>query len=350
MKNTLIGYVANRAHHSELGGKSPGSMPPDAKNLSEEGVVIHPFRLVAEGRIKKERLVEVLTEGQYPTRALNENLADIDAALASIKTGIEEFKNLALDFGHFQTIGFIDKLKQLAANSLKSSFQKFTKPEYRATEYLDDGTPLSVAIKIRNEKIVFDFAGSGSVHPANLNANPSIVNSAVIYVLKLMVSNKIPLNEGLMEKVELQIPEGLLNPTFPKSDNECPAVVGGNTEVSQRLVDTLLKALGISACSQGTMNNLLFGNDKFGYYETIAGGVGATKESKGASAVHQHMTNTKITDPEILEVWYPVRLDEFKIRKKFRRKRKVRWWRGCGEKNYFFRIKLFDNIESASRK
>ncbi len=159
-----------------------------------------------------------------------------------------------------------------------------------------------------------DFAGTSGVHPRNLNANQAIVYSAVIYVLRLLCRQPLPLNEGLLRRLRLHLPESFLHPAFEDEPERCPAVVGGNTEVSQRLVDTLIKALGLAACSQGSMNNLLFGNQRFGYYETIGGGAGAGPGFHGRSAVHQHMTNTRITDPEELEFRYPVRLNRFAIR------------------------------------
>jgi 5-oxoprolinase (ATP-hydrolysing) len=162
---------------------------------------------------------------------------------------------------------------------------------------------------------LFDFTGTSDCHPNNLNANISIIYSAILYVLRLLVNKNIPLNEGLMQGVEVRLPENsFLHPIFSDEASECPAVVGGNTEVSQRLVDTLLKAFELSASSQGTMNNFLFGNSDFGYYETICGGTGASHGANGRSAVHQHMTNTRITDPEELERRYPVRLKNFAIR------------------------------------
>jgi 5-oxoprolinase (ATP-hydrolysing) len=185
-----------------------------------------------------------------------------------------------------------------------------TRKAMRATEYLDDGSPLSVKFQKAGNKFVIDFTGSAPMHPGNLNATPAIVQSVVLYVLRLLINHPLPMNEGLMEKVVLRLPSGLLNPDF----STMPAVVGGNTEVSQRLTDTLLKALGLASCSQGTMNNFLFGNDRFGYYETICGGTGAGNGFAGADAVHQHMTNTRITDPEVLEFRYPVRLLRFEVR------------------------------------
>jgi 5-oxoprolinase (ATP-hydrolysing) len=185
-----------------------------------------------------------------------------------------------------------------------------------AQELLDDG--LAIKVKISKEKnlIHFDFRGTEGPHPHNLNANISIVYSTVLYVLRLLCPGDLPLNEGLLRGIKIILPENsLLHPLFSDNEAECPAVVGGNTEVSQRLTDTLIKAFGLAACSQGTMNNFLFGNESFGYYETIGGGTGATEKSHGRSAVHQHMTNTRLTDLEELELRYPVRMKKFEIRR-----------------------------------
>ncbi|MEL7341303.1 MAG: hydantoinase B/oxoprolinase family protein, partial [Bacteroidota bacterium] len=209
---------------------------------------------------------------------------------------------------------YMQALQDYTQESLSRSLRSWPDEVYASGERLDDGSPLAVRIEKSGDQLSFDFSGSAPVHPANLNANEAIVNSVVMYVLRLMLEEDIPLNEGLMQKVRLQIPEGILSPAFADDPTRCPAVVGGNVETSQRLVDTILKALGLSACSQGTMNNLLFGNESFGYYETICGGVGAGPGFAGADAVHQHMTNTRITDPEIMELRYPVRLEGFAIR------------------------------------
>jgi len=206
------------------------------------------------------------------------------------------------------------RIKASAAASLRA---RLTEPRVlEAEEKLDDGHQIRVRVVVdEHRRITFDFSGTSAVHPRNLNANRSILNSALLYVLRLWCEQEVPLNEGLLEPVTVILPEtSFLNPVFSDDPRTCPAVVGGNTEVSQRLVDTLLKALNLAACSQGTMNNFLFGNAEFGYYETIGGGAGATEGAAGRSAVHQHMTNTKLTDPEELERRYPVRLRRFGIR------------------------------------
>ncbi|MCP4521912.1 MAG: 5-oxoprolinase [Cytophagales bacterium] len=316
VEGELIAYVANRAHHSEVGGKKPGSMPADATCLEEEGVVIEPQYLVKNHVAQWDAIQKVFTECNYPTRSINENLADLNAALASIHSGQQDLIELSENFTKKTVTHYMQGLKDYAQQALQNALSEWNNKQYSATEFLDDGLPIQVNIDIQNRNIIIDFEGSGGEHPNNLNATPAIINSAVLYVLRLLVDEDLPMNEGLLQNVEIKLPENsFLNPNFNRSAKECPAVVGGNVETSQRVVDTLLKALQFVACSQGTMNNLLFGNKHFGYYETICGGVGAGNGFQGASAVHQHMTNTKITDPEIFELRYPVRLEEFSIRR-----------------------------------
>jgi 5-oxoprolinase (ATP-hydrolysing) len=309
------GYVINRAHHAEVGGKTPGSMPPDATCLAEEGVVIVPQYLVKAGAFQWEALRELFTGGPYPTRSLLSNEADIIAALSALKKGSTQLLKLVENHGLETVRKYMDMLKQTAVSQLRNTLQPLRGQIFEASESLDDNHRIAVKISISDNKQIFDFTGTSGVHPNNLNANISILYSAILYVLRLWVDREIPLNDGLMGDVEIKLPENsFLHPDFSDDPLHCPAVVGGNTEVSQRLVDTLLKAFGMAACSQGTMNNFLFGNEQFGYYETIGGGVGAGNGFNGRSAVHQHMTNTRITDPEQLERKYPVRLLEFGIR------------------------------------
>ena len=317
LEETLIGYVANRAHHAEIGGTRPGSMPPDATRLVEEGVVIAPAYLVKRGVPQWEAVEQMLTTAPHPTRSLDENLADLNGALASIRWGREALEQLCAQYEPATVTHYMEALQNYThLRRQRAVAQTLPAPStsLAATEHLDDGTPLCVTLTRRGEELLVDFTGTGGVHPGNLNATQAIVHSVVMYVLRLLVPETIPLNEGLMRGVTLQLPTSLLNPPFPDQDEQCPAVVGGNTETSQRLTDTLLKALGVAAGSQGTMNNLLFGNERFGYYETIGGGSGAGPDFHGAEAVHQHMTNTRITDPEVLEFRYPVRLDRFGVR------------------------------------
>ena len=314
-EDNLIAYVANRAHHAELGGMTPGSMPANATNLAQEGVVIQPLLLVKQHKVQWKKIKKILSGKPFPSRALEENLADLNGALASIKTGISGIDSLCKSYGSYIVQKYMRQLLDYSGEALIKTFNKLEDNCWEAEEFLDDGHKIKVSITKTKKEIKFDFSGSAEVHKGNLNANLAIVNSAVIYVLRLMLEEPLPLNEGIMKYVKIKVPEGMLNPSFHADPVSCPAVVGGNTETSQRIVDTLIKALKLAACSQGTMNNLIFGNDEFGFYETIGGGVGAGPGFHGADAVHQHMTNTRITDPEVFELRYPVIVEEMGIRK-----------------------------------
>lgn len=310
----LVGYVANRAHHAEIGGIRPGSMPHNARNLAEEGVVLPPIHLIREGNPDWQEVRRRLSEGPYPSRAVEENLADLHAQLASIRRGVNALSDLAEKYGADQIRHYMGLLKTRSAEALAVSLRRLPETNLKAADALDDGTPIAVQCHKRGNRLAIDFTGSGAVHPGNLNATPAIVQSAVIYVLRLLAASDMPLNEGLLRDVDIVIPPGLLAPEFPDNPTKCPAVVGGNVETSQRIVDVLLQALGLAACSQGTMNNVTFGNERFSYYETVGGGAGATDNADGCDAVHTHMTNTAITDPEVMESRIPVRLEEFCIR------------------------------------
>ncbi len=309
----LLGYVANRAHHAEIGGVRPGSMPPFATCLAEEGVVIAPNYLVQSSRPRWDEIRSLLSSGSYPSRAVEDNLADLRAAVAANRHGATALLKLAEAHGENTVAFYMNALKNLAAQRMRQALEKVSNGIYQAQERLDDGSLLCAQIFIQDDRATIDFQGSADTHPGNLNATTSIVHSVVIYILRLLINQPLPLNEGILEPVTLTIPRGILNPLFPDDPQKAPAVVGGNVETSQRLVNTLLKALGLVAGSQGTMNNVLFGNERFGYYETIGGGCGAGPDFDGASAVHSHMTNTRITDPEVLEQLYPVRLERFAV-------------------------------------
>lgn len=312
VKGRRVGFVANRAHHAEIGGTKPGSMPADATQLDEEGVIIAPTYLVKRGKAQWGTVTRILTEARFPTRALAENIADLNGALASIHLGEQALRQLCERYGVPTVTSQMKALRKYARDLLAAKIRGLGVRPRRAVEYLDDQSPLRVSLHRKKKKLIIDFTGSSAVHAGNLNATRAIVQSVVLYCLRVLINAPLPMNEGLMENVDLVLPKGLLNPDF--SRQPLPAVVGGNTEVSQRLTDTVLKALGLAACSQGTMNNFLFGNDRFGYYETICGGTGAGPGFHGASGVHHHMTNTRITDPEVLEFRYPVRLHQFSLR------------------------------------
>ncbi len=311
----LVGYVVNRAHHAEIGGKAPGSMPPDARYLTDEGVIIPPVHLIRGGVSQWDTISKILSDAPYPTRSLKENLDDLNGALAANKAGEQAMLELVKKHGEDVVLKYMEMLKSHASDKTGEALSRFGSGEYYSEEFLDDGAVLKVKLVIKGRKCVIDFTGTSPVQKGNMNATNAIVNSVVIYVLRLMINEDIPLNDGLLDPVTIILPESLLNPSFEGDQDKLPAIVGGNVEVSQRLTDTLLKPFGIIACSQGTMNNVLFGTKDFSYYETICGGCGAGPDFNGASAVHHHMTNTKITDPEILEYKFPVRLECFRIRK-----------------------------------
>ena len=324
----LVGYAASRAHHAEIGGSRPGSMPPDATTLADEGVVIPPTRLLAGGEACWGEVRSLLAGGRWPSRAIAENLADLAAAVAANHRGAAGLAALAAADGA-ATVGaamaaITGRAERLLRRALARRRREVGGRALAAAHRLDDGSPLAVSIAFTGGERAgeadagarLDFTGTAPVHPGNLNAPPAVLASAVLYVLRLLVGEPLPLNEGLLAPVELVVPPGcLLDPPFADDPARCPAVVGGNVETSQRVVELLVDALGLAAASQGTMNNVLFGDDAFGYYETVAGGCGAGPGFAGASAVHSHMTNTRITDPEVLERRYPVRLERFAVRR-----------------------------------
>ena len=311
----LLGYVANRAHHAELGGISPGSMPPLAKSLAEEGVVISPTFLDRGSEAPFGEIEKLLTAKPYPSRSPEDNLADLKAQAAANLLGTQALQQLAATHGAAKVTDYMGQIRQRAADAIARRITTLEPGRHSTTEQLDDGTQLKATIEVGDGKIRIDFTGTDALHSGNFNATPAIVQSAVIYVVRLLVNEPVPLNEGLMEHVEITLPRCLLNPEFPEDPTEAPPVVGGNVETSQRLVNLLLKPFGVVAASQGTMNNLTFGNERCSYYETICGGTGAGPSFDGADAVHSHMTNTAITDPEILEWRFPVRMERFGIRK-----------------------------------
>ncbi|MEM0898048.1 MAG: hydantoinase B/oxoprolinase family protein, partial [Verrucomicrobiota bacterium] len=306
-----IAYVANRAHHAEIGGIAPGSMPANAKSLAEEGVLISPMLLYRAGEADFGLIENVLQNAPYPTRSLADNLADLRAQCAALlraKASLESMEPAMVRSAFHQILS-------ISAREVSGHFARSPLGPTTSTGQLDDGSVIQVQLRQSAEMVTIDFSGTTPpLHPGNLNATPAIVQSAILYVLRLLVREEIPLNEGLMDKIELNLPPCFLHPQFGDDPALSPAVVGGNVETSQRLVSTLIRALGLQAESQGTMNNLIFGNESFGFYETIAGGAGAGDGYEGADGIHTHMTNTAITDPEIIETRYPVRLREFEIR------------------------------------
>ncbi|MFK7768011.1 MAG: hydantoinase B/oxoprolinase family protein [Mariniblastus sp.] len=340
--DTLLFWVASRSHHSEIGGISPGSMPPNAICLAEEGVLIRNFKLIcgspSASKLTTERFEELenlLTAPPYPSRSPTENLADVRAQVASNRTGERDLLALVKQYSQKTVLSYMTFIQNAAEQKVRSAILQMSDGQFAFEDSLDNGATIRVKIDKQDDQISIDFTGTDPVLDGNLNANPAIVSSAVIYVMRCLIDEDIPLNEGVMKPVTVKLPECFLNPTSDEDPAKCPAVVGGNVETSQRVVDVLLgaigksvesasdrlqsndanqQAIGLAAASQGTMNNWLMGNGTFGYYETIGGGTGATPVADGADAVHSHMTNTRLTDPEVLESRYPVILREFSIR------------------------------------
>jgi 5-oxoprolinase (ATP-hydrolysing) len=311
----LLFFTASRAHHAEIGGIVPGSMPPFSKNLAEEGVLIRNFKLVDAGVSREDELRTLLTSGAYPTRSAGDNLADITAQVAANNQGAKDLGRLVKRYTLPVVEAYMRHIQSAAERKMRAALAKLPDGRHEFVDHLDDGSPIRVAITVEGETAMIDFAGTGPVLAGNLNANRAIVTAAVMYVLRCLIDEDIPLNQGVLAPIQIVLPECLLNPPEGATPAESAAMVGGNVETSQRVVDVLLGALGVAAASQGTMNNTLFGDGDFGYYETICGGNGATRERSGADAVHTHMTNTRLTDPEVIERRYPVRVREFSIRR-----------------------------------
>ncbi|KAI9851721.1 MAG: hypothetical protein M1838_002936 [Thelocarpon superellum] len=327
----IIFYVASRAHHADIGGILPGSMPPHSRELFQEGAAIKAEKLVSEGHFNEKRITELLlTEpAQYPgcsgTRCLADNLNDLKAQIAANQKGINLISALIAEYGHevvqFYMVNIQDNAELSVRNLLRDVSRRFKGRDLSAVDYMDDGSPIHLRITIDAEKgeAVFDFEGTGPEVYGNTNAPQAVTYSAIIYCLRCLISEDIPLNQGCLKPIDVRIPSNSF-----LSPSEKAAVVGGNVLTSQRVTDVILKAFRACAASQGDCNNLTFGFGGnvsgeeaaagFGYYETIAGGSGAGPSWDGSSGVHTHMTNTRITDAEIFERRYPVILREFSLR------------------------------------
>ena len=320
-----IFYAASRGHHADIGGITPGSIPPFSTNIEEEGIIIDNFLIVENGIFREKDFEDLLTSSDYPARNLEERKNDVNAQIASVQNGIKGIEDVIKKYGISTVQSYMGYIRNNSAEAMSDALENYLDgKEFKEVEfedYLDDGSKICVNLIIKESsnslypyQAIVDFAGTSPQMHNNLNAPIAVTKAAVLYVFRLLINREIPLNSGCLDLIEIKIPKGsLLNP------NNKAAVVGGNVETSQRVTDVLLGALGIAAASQGTMNNFVFGNlDNSGkqYYETIAGGSGATEDSHGASAVQVHMTNTRSTDPEILEQRFKeIRLEEFSIRK-----------------------------------
>ena len=306
----VLFYVASRGHHADIGGITPGSMPPDSVTIVQEGVLLDNVLLVRGGRFLEVELLALLTGGPWPVRNPRQNLADLQAQIAANEKGAQELQRMVAHYGLAVVAAYMGHVQDNAAEQVRRALDRLQDGHF-AVE-MDNGALIQVAIRLdrahRTARI--DFTGTSPQQASNFNAPRAITLAAVLYVFRTLVDDDIPLNAGCLRPLEIVIPPGsLLDPCPPA------AVVAGNVETSQCLVDTLYGALGILAASQGTMNNLTFGNERHQYYETICGGAGAGPGFDGASAVHTHMTNSRLTDPEILEWRFPVRVEEFSIRR-----------------------------------
>jgi len=302
-------WVAGRGHHADVGGISPGSMSPHATTIEEEGVYIDNFKLVDRGRFREKELHALLTGARYPARNPVQNINDLKAQIAANEKGVQELRKMMAQFTLPVVQAYMQHVQDNAAESVRRVIDRLHDSEF-AYE-MDQGTEIKVRITVDKEKreATVDFTGTSPQQPTNFNAPEPVTRAAVLYVFRVMVDDDIPMNAGCLRPINIVIPKhSMLSPEYPA------AVVAGNVEVSQAVTDTLFGALGALAAAQGTMNNLNFGNARYQYYETICSGSPAGPGFPGTDAVHTHMTNTRLTDPEVLEFRYPVLLEDFHIR------------------------------------
>jgi 5-oxoprolinase (ATP-hydrolysing) len=301
-------WVASRGHHADVGGITPGSMPPDSHTIEEEGVLITDFLLVRRGEFHEAAFVMLMSSGRFPARNPEQNLGDIRAQIAANEKGVQELNRMVDQFGFEVVQSYMDYVRQNAASEVRSVIAKLRPGRF--TQELDSGAQISVRIEPSGQRVKIDFTGTSRQRSDNFNAPSPIVQAVILYVFRTLINADIPLNDGCLEAMDLVLPQSSMLAPLPPA-----AVVAGNVETSQALANALYGALGVLAGSQGTMNNLTFGNSKYQYYETICGGAGAGRGFHGASAVHTHMTNSRLTDPEILELRYPVFIESFSIRR-----------------------------------
>ncbi|WP_136657117.1 hydantoinase B/oxoprolinase family protein [Nitratireductor sp. XY-223] len=306
----ILFFVGSRGHHADIGGRTPGSAPPDSRHIDEEGVLISNFKLVEAGRLRGDETRALLGSGRYPCRNIDQNMADLEAQIAANETGVREVRRMIGTYGQDAVIAYMGHVQDNAEESVRRVITRLENGRF--TYPLDSGAKISVAITVDPDarEAMIDFTGTSRQDEDNYNAPASICAAVVLYVFRTLVGADIPMNEGCLKPLRIIAPSGtMINPDYPA------AVIAGNTEVSQSIADCLYGALGVIAGSQGTMNNFVWGNDQLQNYETICGGTGAGPDFTGTSAVHSHMTNTRMTDPEVLEKRFPVRVDEFAIRR-----------------------------------
>jgi 5-oxoprolinase (ATP-hydrolysing) len=307
--NTPSFYVASRGHHADIGGITPGSMPPYSTHIEEEGILLDNFQLVDRGHFRAPELRSILTSGKYPVRNYAQNVADLQAQIAANERGVRELNRIVEGYGLPKVEAYMQYVRENAEESVRRAIEVLTDGSF--TYPMDNGVTIQVDVKIDRDRrsARIDFTGTSPQQPTNLNAPLAIAKAVVLYVFRTLVDDDIPLNAGCLQPLEIIVPPGcLLNPSYPAP------VVAGNVETSQAIANALYGALGVMAAAQGTMNNFTFGNDRYQYYETICGGSGAGANFNGTDAVQTHMTNSRLTDPEVLEWRFPVLVEEFSIR------------------------------------
>jgi len=305
----VLFYVGSRGHHADIGGRTPGSSPPDSRHIEEEGVLIDNFLLVEHGVFQESEIRHLLSSGKHPCRNPDQNIQDLTAQVAANETGVRELRKIVEHFGLDVVQAYMGHVQDNAEESVRRVLDVLKDGMF--VYPMDNGAQIKVVITVdrKRREAKIDFTGTSAQDPGNYNAPLAICKAAVLYVFRTLVDAQIPLNEGCLKPLHINVPpRTMINPEYPA------AVIAGNTEVSQAITDALYGALGVLASSQGTMNNFVYGNEEHQNYETICGGTGAGPAHDGTSAVHSHMTNTRMTDPEVLEWRYPIRVDEFSIR------------------------------------
>jgi 5-oxoprolinase (ATP-hydrolysing) len=302
-------FTASRAHHADIGGITPGSMPPGSRDIGEEGALIPPQRIVRSGELDEALLQALLCSGPWPARNFPQNLADLRAQLAANARGIQELERAAREHGRSVLLAYMRHVQDNAEACVRRAIRRLHDGHFRYE--LDNGQAIEVRVAVDAARGAarVDFTGTSRQQANNFNAPRAVTVAAVLYVFRTLIDEPIPLNAGCLRPLTIEIPRGSMLDPLPPA-----AVVAGNVETSQCIVDALYGALGVQAAAQGTMNNFTFGNDRYQYYETIAGGAGAGPDFDGASGVQTHMTNSRLTDPEVLETRFPVLLREFSIR------------------------------------
>jgi 5-oxoprolinase (ATP-hydrolysing) len=306
----ILFWVASRGHHADVGGVTPGSMSPRATTIEEEGVYIDNFKMVDQGRFRERELHDLLAGAKFPARNPTQNILDLKAQIAANEKGVRELQKMIAQFGLDVVRAYMGHVQDNAAESVRRVLDRLHDSEF--SYEMDQGTVIKVKITVDKAKreATVDFTGTSPQQNTNFNAPAPVTRAAVLYVFRVMVDDDIPMNAGCLRPIHIKLPErSLLSPEFPA------AVVAGNVETSQAVTNCLFGALDALAAAQGTMNNLTFGNDRYQYYETICSGSPAGPGFDGTDAVHTHMTNTRLTDPEVLEFRFPVLLEDFHIRK-----------------------------------